>query len=335
MLTLTEHPENVHILSMKPDKGRDEQKIWWHPTQSKELRNSMESLDPFFKSETFRDRFELSEQEASEIQSALNKDTVCCKHQKKFFHCKRFITDCLFQEMNIEDDSKRFVIDFPPGSDTYGWANFVCGGSGSGKTHWVVDRILRNLKGPKKNRRSFIYCSAELSLDRTLAPVRDNDKFKDYFVGVDISEDAIKESNLTPEEYFEQRVQMRVDTARDGTILIADDYLDSTAACADKMRKMIDRVQRVGRHRKLGLIFILHKLKSGVWSSQAYSSCKYITVFPRSQKNKIRDLLEHDYGLTKKNARRTVSDFAQTGRAMVIHCHCPGYIANDNLIRLI
>jgi RecA-family ATPase len=191
------------------------------------------------------------------------------------------------------------------------------------------------LKGPKKDRRHFIYCSAELNLDKTLSRVRDNEKYKDYFHGVDISESAIKDSDITPEEFFAQKVKMKVDTAPPGTILCCDDFRDSTSAVADKMRRLIDRTQRCGRHRKLGLIFILHRLRSGVFSNQAYSSCKYITVFPRSQKNKVRDLLENEYGFTKKEARRTVSDFAQTGRACWIHCHAPMYIANDNLLRLI
>ena len=335
MLTLTKHPENVEIIQMRPEKGKDSNPVYWHPILRTELRNSMESLDYFFKNGDFRDRYELSEEEASEIQHALSEDRVCSQYQKKYFKCKNHITNSLFQEMDISDDSKRFTIDFPKGGDSYGWCCFVCGGSGSGKTHWVVDRIERNLKGPKKERRNFIYCSAELTLDKTLGKVRDNDKFRDWFHGVDISEEAIKDSELSPEEYYDQNIQMKVDTAPPGTILCCDDYRDSVPEVAERMRRLIDRVQRVGRHRKLGLIFILHKLKSGLWSSQAYSSCKYVVVFPRSQKNKIRDLLENDYGFTKKEARRTVNEFAQTGRACWIHAHAPNYICNDNLLRLI
>ena len=335
MLTLTKHPENVEIIQMRPEKGKDSNPVYWHPIIRTELRNSMESLDYFFKNGDFRDRYELSEEEASEIQHALSEDRVCSQYQKKYFKCKNHITNSLFQEMDISDDSKRFTIDFPKGGDSYGWCCCVCGGSGSGKTHWVVDRIERNLKGPKKERRNFIYCSAELTLDKTLGKVRDNEKFKDWFHGVDISEEAIKDSELSPEEYYDQNIQMKVDTAPPGTILCCDDYRDSVPEVAERMRRLIDRVQRVGRHRKLGLIFILHKLKSGLWSSQAYSSCKYVVVFPRSQKNKIRDLLENDYGFTKKEARRTVNEFAQTGRACWIHAHAPNYICNDNLLRLI
>ena len=335
MLTLTENPENILLMKMKAEKGKESTPVYWHPTIKPELRNSVESLDHFFKNDTFRDRFELSGPEASEIQASLERDEVCCSYQKKFFKCKRFISDSLYQEMDIESDNKKFVLDFPPGGETYGWCTFCCGGSGSGKSHWCISRIERNLKGPKKDRRTFMYCSAELSLDKTLAPVRDNEKYKDNFVGIDISEDAIKESGLTPSEYYEQKIQIRVDTAPPGTILLCDDYRDSVPEVAERMRRLIDRIQRVGRHRKLGLIFILHKLKSGMWSSTAYSSCKYIVVFPRSQKNKIRDLLEKDFGFTKRMARRTVEDFAQTGRACWIHCHAPNFIANDNLLRLI
>jgi hypothetical protein len=278
----------------------------------------------------------LNKEEADAIKSCLSNDEVCDKYQAKFFKVKRFIQESLLNEMNIADTKSKFIIDFPKGGDTYGWATFICGGSGSGKTHFVVDMILRNLNGPKQDRRTFIYCSAELELDKTLIPVRDNKKFRDSFIGVDISEEAVKSAYETsPQEFFENRVQMVVDTSPPGSILVADDAMDSHPVIAELMRKLIIRTQRVGRHRKLGLMFLLHKLKSGSWSSQAYSSAKYIVTFPRSQKNKIRDLLEVDFGIPKKEARRTVADFAQVGRAMIIHCHSPNYIVNDKLLRLI
>ena len=338
MLTLTAHKHNRELMVIVPDKGKakKQSQVYWHQIKNLELRNSVDDLNHFFADEDFRDRFQLNQDEAEDIKKCLANDNVCAQYQAKFFKVKRFIQESLLNEMNISDTSQKFIIDFPKGGNTYGWATFVCGGSGSGKTHWVVDRILRNLNGPKRDRRTFIYCSAELELDKTLKPLRDNKKYRDNFIGVDISEDAINESHEgSPEEYFANRVQMVTDTAPDGSILIADDAMDSEPRVAELMRKLIIRVQRIGRHRKLGLIFLLHKLKSGSWSSQAYSSCKYIVTFPRSQKNKIRDMLEVDFGIPKREAKRTVNDFAQTGRAMVIHCHAPNYICNDKLLRLI
>jgi hypothetical protein len=338
MLTLSADKRNQHILDMVPDKGKGKKKtpVYWHPVKNLELRNSVDDLNHFFSNEDFRDRFMLNKEEADDIKSCLSNEEVCDKYQAKFFKVKRFIQESLLNEMDISDTKSKFIIDFPKGGDTYGWCTFVCGGSGSGKTHWVVDRILRNLNGPKQDRRTFIYCSAELELDKTLIPVRDNKKYKDSFIGVDISEEAVKSAYETsPQEFFENRVQMVVDTAPAGSILVADDAQDSHPVIAEKMRKLIVRVQRVGRHRKLGLMFLLHKLKSGSWSSQAYSSCRHIVVFPRSQKNKIRDMLEVDFGIPKKEARRTVADFGQTGRAMILHAHSPNYIVNDKLLRLI
>ena len=67
MLSLTKHPDNVLIANMRPEKGRDVTPVYWHPTIKPELRNSVESLDYFFKNEDFRDRYELSEEEANEI----------------------------------------------------------------------------------------------------------------------------------------------------------------------------------------------------------------------------------------------------------------------------
>ena len=61
--------------------------------------------------------------------------------------------------------------------------------------------MKRNLDGPKKDKRNFIYISNELTIDKTLQPLR-ADKYRDNFMGIDISEGAIKDSTLNPFEYF-------------------------------------------------------------------------------------------------------------------------------------
>ena len=186
MLTLTKHKDNREILTMRPPKGKKKPTpVYWHPVRNIELRNSIDDLEHFFGNEDFRDRFQLNAEESSRIKECLANDEVCTEYQQKFFKVKRFIQESLLNEMDISDTNQNFVIDFPKGGNTYGWCTFVCGGSGSGKTYWVVQRILRNLTGPKRDRRTFIYCSAELELDETLRPLRDNKKFRQNFIGVD------------------------------------------------------------------------------------------------------------------------------------------------------
>ena len=242
--------------------------------------------------------------------------------------------------MDISDQKGHtFEVNFPPfdgDKATYAWCYFVCGGSGSGKTFWVVDRIKTNLDGPTKDRRKFIYFSAEMSLDKTLAPLRDDDQYREHFVGVDISDSAVNDSQYnSAEEFFNAEVKMRIETAEPGTVCVADDAQDGAVGLQEPMRRMIQRLQRVGRHSRVSLIFLMHKIRSGLWTTQAFSSCRYIVLFPRSQKNKIRDFLEKEIGMLRRDAKRAVKDFGQTSRAMILRMHSPQAILSKKLIRLL
>lgn len=340
MLTLTPHADNVQIAEIRTGRNKKLQPLWWHPTVQKELMNSVEDLGYFFNNEDFTDRFELSQEQAQSIQTHLASNSVCADNHIKHFKCKRFITEALYSEMDISDQKNQtFEVNFPPfegDKATYGWCYFVCGGSGSGKTHWVLQRIKANLDGPAKHRRKFIYFSAELELDRTLAPVRDDEKYRDNFTGVDISDSSVNDSQYaSAEEFFNAEVKTRIETAEPGTMIIADDAQDGALGLQEPMRRMIERLQRVGRHSRVGLMFLLHKIRSGLWTSQAMSSCRYIVLFPRSQKNKIRDFMEKELGMLRRDAKRAVKDFGQRSRAMVIRMHSPQALISEQLIRLL
>ena len=335
MLTLTKHPDNQEILVMVPDgKGKKRTPVYWHPVNNHELKNTMDGLSYFFDDESFRDRFQLNDEEADDICQSLSSCEVSKKNQRKYFQCKKHINDCLLTEMDLTGSKQRFQVDYPPGSETYPYCTLVVGGSGSGKTHHVMKRILSNLDGPAKDRRFFIYCSAEWTLDKTLNMLK-QEKYRSYYRGIDISEEAVRNFEGTPSEFFEQQVKFFIDTAQPGSVLVCDDAMDTNPTVSELIRKLIIRTMRVGRHRALGVTYLLHKIRSGNWSSQAFSSCKYITVFPRSQKNRIRDLLETDFGLRRSQARQMVDDFSQTGRAMTIHMHSPNYVVNDKRLLLI
>jgi hypothetical protein len=334
MLTFQDGTEHVEISRIKHGKYKKTTPVYWSPIIKPELRNSIDDLNYYFGDENFRDRFELSGGQSMAIKESLENDCVCEKFQQKHFKCKRFIHESLNTEMDLSGTNQTFDFRFPPNGDSYGWSTFVCGNSGAGKTRWVADQIEKNLNGPKKDRRHFIYISNELHIDKTLEPLK-RDKYRDRFQGIDISEQSLKESGKSPHDFFLTAVKVHIDAAPRGSIVIADDAPDAHPTVAELMRNIIIRLQRVGRHSGVGLIFLLHKLSSGLWSSQAYSSARYIVVFPRSMKNKIRDLFEKEIGLTRKEAKRHLHDFSQTGRAMICRMHSPSAFMNDKLIRLL
>ena len=156
MLTLKDDPENILICELQQKKKRTP--IFWHPKMRKDLRSAVENLDTF-NDEKFRDRFELSKDQANDIFTGLKHDDVCEHHQSKFFKCKEFIKNSLLTVMNIEDSDGEFIIDFPPGQ-VFCHHHLIVGGTSSGKTYTAMTKCLRNLKGPKKDRRQFIYFSA-------------------------------------------------------------------------------------------------------------------------------------------------------------------------------
>ena len=196
--------------------------------------------------------------------------------------------------------------------------------------------LRRCIDGPKADRRKFLWFSAEWKIDKTVAPIRDLDKYKDYVIGIDCSDDEVEKSKYdSPEAFFQNEIRARVEYASPGTVCVFDDPKDFATGLANRTRVLLDRMQRVSRHKSIGLIFILHSLKSGAWSSQANNSCRYFTVFPRSQQAKIRRYLNEEIGLSLKESRRAVSDFKQHSRAMTIRLHSPQCLISEKMIRLL
>ena len=327
MLTLKDDIDNVQICILKD--GRTKTPIYWHPKVKDDLRSTVEDLQTF-NTPSFRDRFELSTDQSNRIFDSLRDGEVCTEHQSKYFRAKEHIQNALLSEMNIEDQSGEFVIPFPPGKNFCGH-ELVVGSTSAGKTYTVVQKILENLKGPKKDRRNFVYFSAEWNRDKTLEPLRDK-RFAEYMDGVDCSEDALKDSQWnSSEEFFVNEIKIRC--AQRDCIIIWDDAMDMV--CPDLIRPLINSMLRIARHQNISMIVLLHSIRSASWSTQSHQSCKYITLFPRSQKGKIRDYINQDLGLTLRESRDLVKDFAQAGRVMTISLHCPQVCINKNLIRLI
>ena len=139
--------------------------------------------------------------------------------------------------------------------------------------------------------------------------------------------------HTTEEEFFEKEIREKVEEAPPGTVVVFDDARECVSS--RQVRQFIDKQLRVGRHAGLSLLVILHSLRSGAWSSQAYSSIRYLTVFPRSQRAKITSFLNKELALPMGEARDHVYAFSQTGRTMMIRYHAPECLIGPKLLRLI
>ena len=330
MLTLEPDRENKELAKMKT--GKRMVPVWWHPRINETLMNTVEDLHSF-NSDYIRDRFELSKAQAHDIFTGLNKDEVVETNLSKYFKVKRHVKDSLLTEMNIADTQSEFVVNFDKDPNVYSGHELICSGTGAGKTYYATQKALRNLKGPKAQRRRFLIFSAEWNMDKTLAPLK-QERFRNYVEGVDCSEQSWKDSQWDSEDqFFENEIKRRVEYAPPSTVILFDDAVDMVAS--ERIRNLINRQLRVARHQGVTIMVVLHNLRSGAWSTQAHNSIRYLTVFPRSQKGKIVAYLNRDLGIPMAQARDHVRAFSQTGRTMSIRLHAPEALIGETLIRLL
>ena len=152
--------------------------------------------------------------------------------------------------------------------------------------------------------------------------------------GIDCGEQAFRQSaHDTEEAFFREEIERRVWGSLPGTVVVFDDAREIVAA--HLVRHLIDKILRVGRHSALSCFSILHNLKSGSWSTQAYSSCKYLTVFPRTGRAKLVQFLNKDLGIPLARSRDHVYRFAQAGRRLTVSFHAPECLIGEKLLRLL
>ena len=331
MITLHKHPDNIQLCKLQDKKKTIP--VYWHPIRNPQLRMAVQDLNSFA-TEEMRDRFHLSQNQMEEILSHIKKGTQPEGGlQAKFFKLKRYIEDSLYTEMDLRDSNQELKRDFPIGSESWPGHGFYCGCSSSGKTFALCSMIKSNLDGPLKDKRKFVFISAEWGKDKTLCELK-KEKYRRWVHGIYVSDRAFDMSEHSDvQTFFDQEVKPHIDYAQKGDVICVDDPMD--AICSQQLRPLINKLLRCARHDGLGLNFILHRLRSGIWSSGAHSSCKWMTLFPRSQKGQIRDYLVKDIGCTLNEARNHVHDFASAGRAMTVRLHAPQCLMSKKLLRLL
>ena len=236
--------------------------------------------------------------------------------------------------MDLGDSEQFLRVDFPEDKKEWSGLHVTIGSSGSGKTYHTTDLIFKNLHGPPRNRRQFVYASTELNKDKTLQRLL-QDRYKNYVQGIDMSDDAYDESDSsTPEEWFKKDMLPILKSVQSGGHIVLDDPKDSVAA--KYLLAWQNSAYRTVRHKNVGLTSIQHSMRGGRWSSQAYSSVKFVHTFPRgSGKGKLVDYLSKDIGTTLREARQYVQRFADHGRLMTVRMHSPACLIGPKGIVLL
>ena len=338
MLTLHKTPETIEVAQLYDnDKDKNAKPVYWYPKKEEQYKMGVDDVANFLKSEKFRDYYKLSLLEATAIGEALQKghDVPDGKRlHNKFFKVKRDLERRLYTEMDIGDSAQFLRVDFPEDIKEWSGLHITIGSSGSGKTYHTVDLIRANLRGPREQRRQFVYASTELSKDKTLQDLM-KDKYKPWLQGIDMSDAAFKESDAeTPEQWFTNDMLPILSTVPKGGHIVLDDPKDCVAAAY--LLRWQNTAFRTLRHHGVGLTSIQHSMRGGRWSSQAYSSVKFVHTFPRgSGKGKLIDYLSKDIGMPLRDAREYVNRFSEQGRVITIRMHSPAALIGPKGIVLL
>lgn len=278
----------------------------------------------------FRERYNLSRNEAKELKDSLQSDIVPeSKLKAKFYAVRRDLNQRLYNEIDLRGTNKEITWKFPKDPKQWATTSLVIGSSGVGKTHLVRMWIEEALK--RKKKRKFIYISPEFEVDETLKKLRNNKRWKNYFRGIDVSDKAFKEAEQgSPDDWWDQEIFKVLDKAEEGVTVVLDDSPD--AVVYKQLQHFLIKTLRTGRHRRLAVVSLQHNIRGGKWTSQSFSSVKTVVLFPRGGgKGKIVDFMTETLGLTRRKATELCEMFAESGRWMAINSWSPVVIYGPRL----
>ena len=243
----------------------------------------------------------------------------------------------LKREMFIgDDDDARFEMNFPRNRETWPGTMTCIASSGGGKTHFVVEMILRYFRAvPIHQRRAVIWISPELTIDKTLKPLRDNHKYDIWFNGVDISEQNLKKKGMDAASFYQKEIVEKIESVGDGAIIVYDDFPDGSRALYPFLERHYNSQLRVARHKNQGIISLIHTYAHGKASSQALQSNKSVIFYPRSQQSRCVQFLRDYLQLPTQQAKDVVKRFASLDRWMCIQMHSPVCIYNGSYLVLL
>ena len=243
----------------------------------------------------------------------------------------------LKREMFLGDtEDHRFELNFPRKKEDWPGTMTLIASSGGGKTWFIVQMILRYWKSVDLHaRRPVIWLSPELTLDKTLKPLRDNRKWDMWFHGIDISEKAVREKGMDTASYFKSVVEDKLESIGENAIVVFDDFPDGARALYAQLERLYNSMLRVARHRNMGVISLIHTYAHGKASSQALQSNKNVVFFPRSQQSRCIQFLRDYLQMQSTEARDMVRRFASLGRWMCIRMHSPVCIFNEKYLVLL
>ena len=295
--------------------------VYTHLKKDDKLRiKPFRKPEKYLDSDDFRERYDLSRTEATNLKKAIQSNIVPeGKLKTKFYSIRKDLNQRLYTTIDLRGTDKTILWKFPEKTTEWPKHQILIGSSGAGKTFIISQYIIEALK--RKKKRHFIYISPELNQDRTLSHLTNNKRWTRYFQGIDVSEETIEESEVAPVEFWEKKVLPVIKAAPPGACIILDDA--PSAPIHKQLQAFLVKSLQTYRHKRVGVVSLQHKIRNGKWTSQSFSSVGYITLFPSAGgRGKQIDYLV-DFGLTRKQAREIIEIFGDSGRFMTIHAWSP------------
>ena len=337
--------QRVAVLYMDKKKRKGGKPIFFLDKKIEQHRNVIEDPESYLEQPSFREKYDLSSRDIEALVPALIHEKIPedSKLRKKYFLVSKELERRSYKEIDMSDNPNAFItIDLPEKIDEYPYSMSITAASGLGKTYWLKELLMRHFeqnKGKRKQKRNVVYISAELSLDKTLKELRENQKLRNYFTGVDVSQTAYdqwKEMNNggNVQEFFEKRVKAVVDNAPRNSIICADDVRDGAYGLQNLMLRYMNKGLRTARHENKSWIIISHQIAGGSWTRQIANSVRYRVLFAKSVKSKLINYFKSE-GWTLRDTREIIARFSESGRQMISRIHAPNLIIGDKLIMLV
>ena len=343
MLTLVKTKDAVPIVGIyvgKKNKKPEETVYFTHET-NKDNQNvaSAEGVLHLHKNE-LKKEFHLNESDFKEVCRMIDAEEEPEQGdplRSEYWELLERYESFLQREMWIGDDeTARFEMNFPLKKEDWGGTMTCIGSSGSGKTHMIVEMILRYFKAaPIHSRRHVVWLSPELKIDRTLKKIRDGHKYDMWFTGVDISEQNLREKGMDAASFFQKEIVERIENLGENLILVLDDFPDAARSLYPFLERFYNSQLRAARHRNNVVISLIHTYAHGKASSQALQSNKSCVFYPRSQQSRCIQFLRDYLQLPTNQSKSLVRKFAALGRWMTVQMHSPVCIYNEAYLVLL
>ena len=172
----------------------------------------------------------ISEHEFAEIAQMLDDEEEPDMHhplKHAYWNIRQNFDRYLQREMYIGDDpTSVFELNLPTKRRDWPGTMTLIGSSGAGKTRFLTDLMLRYLKAtPDSAKRSIIWLSPELEIDKTILPLKDK-RWAMWFRGIDISAQALKKAGKDAASYFHENIDAVVETSGENALIVLDDFPD-------------------------------------------------------------------------------------------------------------